>query len=69
MLRNIKHIKMYYITLILLYLAMTQVELFTFYTEITEFYLNFQYHCSNVFGVGDHCAGGFFIVKILLSGG
>jgi len=52
---------MSYMILILLYLAMASVDLLTFYTVITEFYLNFQYCCSNWCGVGDHCAGGFFI--------
>jgi len=51
---------MSYMILILLYLAMVQVDLLTFYTVITEFYLNFHC-CSNWCGVGDHCAGGFFI--------
>ena len=34
---------MSYMTLVLLYLAMTYVELLTFYTKIIEFYLNFHY--------------------------
>jgi hypothetical protein len=68
--RNIKHIKMSYMVLILLYLAMAQVDLLTFCTLITEFYLKFHYFCSNWCGVGDGCAGGFFInCQNFLSGG
>jgi len=61
---------MSYMVLILLYLAMAQVDLLTFYTVITEFYLIFTIFVqTGVVSEITALEGSLLIVKILLSGG